>query len=84
MTGEQMLQHAAALVANRRSAAAARMRRHRERRRQGLHCLVVELRTTEIDALIRRGMLRREMRADDGAVLKALYDFLERSLGDGV
>jgi hypothetical protein len=30
------------------------MRRHRERRRDGMRCLTIELRETEIDALIRK------------------------------
>jgi hypothetical protein len=37
--------------------AAERMRRHRQRRRDGLRCLIIELRETEIDALIRNGLL---------------------------
>jgi len=39
-----------------RSPAAERMRLYRERRRSGLRCLLIELRETEIDALIRRGL----------------------------
>jgi hypothetical protein len=35
-----------------RSPAAERMRRRRERRRRGLHCLMIQLRETEVDALI--------------------------------
>ena len=34
-----------------------RMRRHRQRQRNGLRCLVIELRETEIDTLIRKGLL---------------------------
>lgn len=34
------------------SRATLRMRRHRERRRDGLRCLTIELRETEIDALV--------------------------------
>ena len=34
------------------SAAALRMRRHRERRRDGLRCMTIELRETEVTALI--------------------------------
>ena len=37
------------------SPAAVRMRRHRKRRRDGLRCLTVQLRETEIDMLIYRG-----------------------------
>ena len=41
------------------SAAALRMRRHRERRRDGLRCMTIELRETEIDALTPRIVKRR-------------------------
>jgi hypothetical protein len=65
-----------------RSAAAERMRLHRERQRQGLRCLTVELRETEIDTLICRGMLKADARNDPGAVCKALYAHLDRTLGE--
>jgi hypothetical protein len=64
-----------------RSAAAERMRLHRERRREGLRCLMIELRETEIDALIRKGLLRAEMRNDQNAVSEALYAYIDRTLG---
>jgi hypothetical protein len=63
-----------------RSAAAERMRRHRERRRDGLRCLTVELRETEIDALVRMGLLKSEMRNDANAITDALYAFFDRTL----
>jgi hypothetical protein len=63
------------------SAAAERMRRHRQRRRDGLRCLIIELRETEIDALIRKGLLRAEMRNYQNAVSEALYAYLDRTLG---
>jgi hypothetical protein len=63
------------------SAAAERMRRHRERRRNGMRCLMVELRETEIDALIRRGLLQPEIRNNRNAVCKAFYTFLDLTLG---
>ena len=62
------------------SPAAARMRLHRERRRRGMRCLWVELRDTEIDALIRKGLLKPETRHDQNAIADALYDYLERTL----
>jgi hypothetical protein len=65
-----------------RSAAAERMRLHRERQRQGLRCLMIELRETEIDTLIRRGMLKADARNDPDAVCKALYAHLESTLGE--
>jgi hypothetical protein len=62
------------------SAAAERMRRHRERRREGLRCLTIELRETEINALTRRGFLKADARNDLYAIEMALYEFLERTL----
>ena len=66
---------------NARSPAAERMRLHRERRRRGLRCLVIELRETEVDALIRGGLLEHETLNDRNAVLKALYGHFNRTLG---
>jgi hypothetical protein len=63
------------------SAAAERMRRHRQRRRNELRCLNVELRETEIDTLVRIGLLKKEMRNDLGAVIDALYAHLDQTLG---
>jgi hypothetical protein len=63
-----------------RSQAAERMRRHRQRRRDGLRCLVIELRETEIDALTRKGLLKPEMRNDTVAIIDALYAHLDRTI----
>jgi hypothetical protein len=63
-----------------RSTAAERVRRHRERRRDGLRCLTIELRETEIDALARNGFLKADTRNDPYAIEMALYEFLERTL----
>jgi hypothetical protein len=62
------------------SAAALRMRRHRERRRDGLRCMTIEVRDTEVTALIRKGFLRDDARHDLQAVKKAFYVFLDRTL----
>ena len=62
------------------SAAALRMRRHRERRRGGLRCMAIELRETEVEALIRIGLLRDDARNDHRAVKSAFYSFLDRTL----
>jgi hypothetical protein len=67
-------------VATRVSAAAERMRRHRERRRDGLRCLTIELRDTEIEELVRRKLLKSETRNDRNAIIQALYRFLEDKL----
>ena len=63
-----------------RSPAAERMRRYRERRRDGLRCLTIELRVTEIDALARNGFLKTDARNDLYSIQMALYEFLERTL----
>ena len=63
------------------SPAAERMRRHRERRRDGLRCLTIELRETEIDALICRGMLKADARNDPYAIRDALHEYLDHTLG---
>jgi hypothetical protein len=66
-----------------RSPAAERMRRFRQRQRQGLRCLTIQLRETEIDALVRKGLLNAEMRNDLAAVSEALYAHLDQTLGSG-
>ena len=62
------------------SLAAERMRRYRERRREGLRCLTIELHVTEINALIRKGLLKSEMRNDLAEVCMALYEHLSCTL----
>jgi hypothetical protein len=64
-----------------RSAAAERMRLHRQRRKKALRCLTIELRETEVDALIRKGLLEADARNDRLAVMNALHAHLEESLG---
>jgi hypothetical protein len=62
------------------SPGAERMRRHRQRRRDGMRCIQLEIRETEIEELIRRKLLKEETRNDKQAILYALYEFLEQSL----
>jgi hypothetical protein len=62
------------------SPAALRMRRHRERRRDGLRCTTIELRETEVTALVRKGFLKEDGRNDRRAVIRAFYSFLDRTL----
>ena len=62
------------------SPAAERMRRHRERRREGMRCLWLELRETELDAFVRKGLLEPASRHDEDAIADALYAHLERTL----
>jgi hypothetical protein len=61
--------------------AAERMRLHRERKRLGLRCIMIELRETEIDELIRRKYLSADMHDDAAAIRDALYRHLEQTLG---
>jgi hypothetical protein len=63
------------------SPAAGRMRRLRDRRRHGLRCLTIEIREREVDTLIQKGLLSREMRHDPGSVCDAIYLHLEQTLG---
>jgi hypothetical protein len=41
---------------------AARMTRHRERRRQGTHCVTVDVSQSELDALVVRAALEPQLR----------------------
>jgi hypothetical protein len=62
------------------SPAAERMRRYRQRQRDKFRCLTVELHETEIEALIQKGLLAREMRNDTLAIIEALYAYFDRTL----
>ena len=59
---------------------AERMRRYRQRRREGLRCLTVQLRETEIDVLICKGLLKPEMRHNKNAIINALHDHFDLTL----
>jgi hypothetical protein len=60
---------------HRPSPAAETYIRHRECRRDN------RVRETEVDAFIRRGLLNSEPRNDPGAIMDALYVFLDSTLG---
>jgi hypothetical protein len=62
------------------SPAAIRMRRSRKRRRDGLRCLRIEMRDTELDALVNQGLLKPDARNNRSALLKAVYEFFEQKL----
>jgi hypothetical protein len=68
-------------ISHRPSSAAERMRLHRERRRNGMRSLWIELRVTEIEALVRIGLLKAETRNDPNAIREALYEYLDQTLG---
>ena len=63
------------------SPAAERMRRSRQRQRQGLACLIVEVKTDEVDEMVRRKLIREEDRHDRNSVLLGLYRHLDQTLG---
>jgi hypothetical protein len=67
-------------IAKPRSSAAERMRAYRQRRRDGLRCPIIEIRDNEIDALVRKQLLKPETRNDTSAIIDALYVFLDRTL----
>ena len=62
------------------AAAAERMRYHRERRREGLRCVTIELRETEVTELIRRKLLDPAARSDLRAIRSAIYLHLDDTL----
>jgi hypothetical protein len=45
-----------------------------------MRCLMIELRETEVDVLIRRRLLTAESRHEKAAVRHALYQFLDDTL----
>ena len=63
-----------------RSPAADRMRLHRERKKNGMRCLMIELRETEIDVLIRKGFLTADTRNDTSEIIDAIYAYFDREL----
>ena len=63
---------------------ASRTRLHRARKRSGLRCLTLEIRETEIAALIRNGLLSPDSGQDSTAIRSALYSLLDRHLGGGM
>jgi hypothetical protein len=54
------------------------MRRHRQRRREGLRSLRIELRETEVVALIESGWLEERSRNNPNAVVDAVHRLLDR------
>ena len=72
------------IVANTKTAregAAERMRRSRQRRRNGFLCYRLELHDREIEGLVRRGLLLASEQTNRNAIMKAMYAFVDRTLG---
>jgi hypothetical protein len=61
---------------------AERMRRYRQRRRQREEYVRIPLHVTEIDTLIRMGLLTEERRQDDEALQTAVLSIVYRALED--
>lgn len=64
------------------SPAAERMRLYRKRRRRGMHSLRTSLHVTQIDRLIRKGLLRQEDRDDLEALRRAIDALINTALDD--
>jgi hypothetical protein len=60
--------------------ATKRMRQHRERKKSGMRCVLIELRATEIDALIKKKFLNADVRNDKGEITDALYAYFDQEL----
>ena len=67
-------------AAKRSSSVAHRMRLYRARKLAGLRCLTLEVRETEIAALVRKGLLSADSQTDAKAIRDAFYSLLDRSL----
>jgi hypothetical protein len=62
--------------------AAERMRSYRKRRRDGMHYVRIPLHVTEIDDLVRMGLLKQEQRQDVEALQIAVLGLVYRGLED--
>jgi hypothetical protein len=62
------------------STPATRMHRLRHRRRQSIRCVTIELHEAEVEALVRKGWLKAEMRNHPAALVEALNGHLGYSL----
>jgi hypothetical protein len=56
------------------------MRRYRQRKRDGLIALNIEMRLTEVQALVEKGLLKVEARHNAEDILVALYRVLDTNL----
>ena len=63
------------------STSAHRQTQHRERRRRGLRCLTIEIRSQEITELVRRGLLADGDQGSRQAVVGAVHRLLDQTLG---
>jgi hypothetical protein len=82
--GDRRQRREAAPVIHSPSPAAERMRAFRKRRRQGMHCIRISLHDTQIEGLIRKGLLRREDRGDLEALQWAIDALLDTVMEEKV
>jgi hypothetical protein len=64
------------------SPVAERMRLYRKRRREGLRSIRILLRVTEIDEMIRLGLLKEEQRESPEALQGVVLDLFHRALDE--
>ncbi len=64
------------------SPAAQRMREHRKRLREGMRLIPIALHVTQIEGLIRKGLLRREDEGDLEALAWAVDVAIEKAIAD--
>lgn len=57
------------------------MKLFRERRKDGLRCVMIEIRNEEIEGLVQRRLLNDVARNDREAIKAALYRHLDATLG---
>jgi hypothetical protein len=69
-------------TADRTDSAAERMRLYRKRRRQGLQYVRIPLRVTEIDDLIRMGLLGEDQRYDAEALQAVALNLVHQALDE--
>lgn len=62
------------------SSGALRQQIYRQRKKRGLQCIQVEIRQSEIQTLVNRGLLATTDVSSAGAIRMALYTHFDRTL----
>ena len=81
-SGDTMTTEAETVPVRSPSPTAQRMRLYRKRRRGGMHSFRTSLHVTQIDELIRKGLLKQEDRGDLEALQWAIDALISTALGD--
>jgi hypothetical protein len=82
VSGDAMDTEAVGVASRPPPSAAERMRLHRKRRRQGMNSLRISLHVTQIDGLVRKGLLSQADRADPEALQCAIDALISTTLDD--